>query len=75
MDRRPGSLPCRFLDGMAPPYLVCIGTRVVRRVRAWSAIERVIAWRIHQVRRSRTWFAAAVLELVDRLHQAMGLNR
>jgi len=42
----------------------------MRIVRAWSAVERLIAWRIHQRRVGREFVAAAVLELVDRLHQA-----
>ncbi len=47
--------------------IMCTG---IRMVRAWSAIERVIACRIHHVGIGRELVAAAVLELVDRLHQA-----
>src|SRR5881227_2558934 len=46
--------------------IMCTGMRMVR---AWSAMARVMAWRIHQVV-GREFVAAAVLELVDRLHQA-----
>ena len=41
----------------------------MRIVRAWSAIERVIAWRIHQVAVGRELVTAPVFEFVDRLHQ------
>ena len=42
----------------------------MRIVRAWSAIARVIAWRIHHVAYVRELEAAAILVLVDRPHQA-----
>ena len=42
----------------------------MRIVRAWSAIARVIAWRIHHVAYVRELEAAAILVLVDRSHQA-----
>jgi hypothetical protein len=41
----------------------------MRMVRAWSAMARVMAWRIHHVAWSKTC-SRAVLELVDSLHQA-----
>jgi len=44
---------------------MCTGMRIVR---AWSAIERVIAWRIHQGGVGRELVTAPVFEFVDRLH-------
>ena len=46
---------------------MCTGIRIVR---AWSAIARVIARRIHQVARRREFEALGVVELLDRSHQA-----
>src|SRR5438132_6323187 len=45
---------------------MCTAMRIVR---GWSAIERVIAWRIHQVAVGRELVTAPVFEFVDCLHQ------
>ena len=46
--------------------IMCTG---IRMVRAWSAIERVMAWRIHPRRVGRELVSAPVFEFVHRFHK------
>jgi hypothetical protein len=41
----------------------------MRMVRAWSAIDRVIACRIHHVGVGGEFITAAIFEFINRLHQ------